>query len=138
MDDIEGAVLIIREFEPIGCGARSLQECLSFQAQLKYPEDPFFVPLIEKHLKYFQKRSYKKIAAAEDMDIEDIEEYHQMLKEFDPYPGRAYDTTPDQSIIPDIKLIKVDEEWRVISNDDGIPRLQINQLFQKLKMQKLK
>ncbi|MEC7984415.1 MAG: RNA polymerase factor sigma-54 [Myxococcota bacterium] len=136
MDDIEGAVLMIREFEPIGCGARSLEECLAFQAEIKYPEDPFFVPLIHNHLKFLQKRSYKKIAAAMDMDVEDVEEYHQMLKEFEPYPGRAYDSTPDQSIIPDIKIMQIDEEWRVLSNDDGIPRLRINQLFQKMKMHK--
>ena len=133
LDDVEGAILLLRELDPIGCGARSLQECLQFQVEILHPEDPFFVDLIHGHLHDLKKRSYQKIADAMDMDIEDVEEYHKMLQELEPHPGRPYDDTPDQVITADIKIMKVGEEWQVLSEDRGIPRLRVNQLLQKMK-----
>jgi RNA polymerase sigma-54 factor len=134
LDDVEGAILLLRELDPIGCGARSLQECLQFQVEILFPEDPFFVDIIHSHLHDFKKRTYQKIADAMDMDIEDVEEYHKMLQELEPHPGRPYDDTPDQVITADIKVMKVGEEWQILSEDRGIPRLRVNQLLQKMKM----
>ena len=135
MDDIEGAILIIRELEPVGCGARSLSECLLFQVELQYPEDPFFPIIVQKHLKDIQKRAYHKVAQALDMDIEDVEEYHKMLAKLEPRPARAYDDTPDQIATPDVKVLKIDDEWRVISDDDGLPKVRINQLYKQMQLQ---
>jgi RNA polymerase sigma-54 factor len=46
LDDVEGAILIIRELEPIGCAAQNMIESLVFQAEILHPEDPFFPDLI--------------------------------------------------------------------------------------------
>ena len=132
-EDVEGAILLIREFDPIGCGARSVQECLQFQAEILYPEDPFFVDIILHHLKDLQTRNYTKIADAMDMDEEDVEEYHKMLKQMEPYPARPYDDTPEQVVTPDIKVMKVGDEWQVLSEDHGIPRIRVHHILQKMK-----
>ena len=34
--DVESAALVLRELEPIGCGARNLRECILFQIQILY------------------------------------------------------------------------------------------------------
>ena len=135
LDDVEGAILILRELEPIGCGARSLQECLIFQVEILYPEDPFFPDIIRHHLHDLKRKAYEKIGKAMDMHEEDVEEYHKMLQELEPYPGRPYDDTPIQVISADIKVMKIGEEWQVIFEDNGLPRVQVNQILQKLKMQ---
>jgi RNA polymerase sigma-54 factor len=132
LDDVEGAVLIIRELEPIGCGARNAVECLVFQAEINYPEDPFFVGIIQEHLEDLTKKKYDSIGNTIDMHPEDVEEYHKMLLEFNPKPGNAFSDSEDTSVTPDVKIIKVGEEWQVISNDDGMPRVRINSMLQKL------
>ena len=132
LDDVEGAILIIRELEPLGCAARDLIECLCFQAQVRYPEDPFFSDLITNHLKDFKRKSYQKISDATDIHPEDVEEYHKMLKEFEPCPGRAFIDNPDQTIIPDIKVLKVGDDWQVVSAESGLPKLKISSFYQSL------
>ena len=67
-----------------------------------------------------------------DMDPEDAEEYHKMLLEFNPRPGNAFENVVEKGITPDVKIIKVGEEWQVVSNDDGIPRIQLSPLVQQL------
>lgn len=134
LEDVEGAILLVRELDPIGCGARSLQECLQFQVEILYPEDPFFVEIVTQHLDALKRKNYRKIALAMDMDEEDVEEYHKMLQELEPHPGRPYDDTPEQVITADVKVMKVGDEWQVLTENNGVPRLQVNQLLQKMKM----
>lgn len=132
IDDVEGAILIIRELDPIGCGALDIIECLVFQAEIHYAEDPFFPDLIRNHLKDFDSKDYDKIAEEMDMDPEDVEEYHKMLLEFNPRPGNAFSNVIEKGITPDVKIIKVAEEWQVVSNDDGIPRIRLSPMVQQL------
>ena len=132
LDDVEGAILIIRELDPIGCGARDIIECLVFQAEIEYPEDPFFSDIIRNHLKDLERKDYDKIGAAMDMDSEDAEEYHKMLLDFNPRPGNAFENVVEKGITPDVKIIQVGDEWQVISNDDGIPRIQLSPMVQQL------
>ena len=135
MDDVEGAILIIRELEPIGCGARDMIESLVFQAEILYPEDPFFPDLIRNHLDAFYQKEYDVIAKIEDMDPEDVEEYHRMLLKLDPRPGNAFGGTVQPSITPDVQILKVGNEWTVVSNDDGVPKVRLNQKFLKMMRQ---
>ena len=129
LDDVEGAILIIRELEPIGCGARNAVESLAFQAAIRYPEDPFFVDLITDHLAELQAKQYVKIGKTIDMHPEDVEEYHSMLLDFNPKPGNAYGDGDNVAITPDVKIVRVGEEWTVLSNDDGLPRVRLNSML---------
>lgn len=126
MDDVEGAILIIRELEPIGCGAVDMVESLIFQAEIQFPEDPFFPGLIRNHLQSFYDVDYQRIAKLEDMDPEDVEEYHKMLLDLNPRPGNAFGGGHKQTVTPDVRIIKVGDEWTVLSNDDGVPKIKIN------------
>ena len=131
IDDVEGAILIIRELDPIGCGARNMVESLAFQAEILYPEDPFFPDLIRNHLPAFEKRKFAEIAKKEDMDPEDVEEYYDMLLKLDPRPGNAFGSSMQLAITPDVQILRVGGEWKVVSNDDGVPKVRIRPQFLK-------
>ncbi len=131
MDDVEGAILIIRELEPVGCGAQNMVESLVFQAEMAYPEDPFFSDLIRHHLADFEFKRYEVIAKAADMHPEDVEEYHSMLLELNPRPGNALGGAPKPVVKPDVKVFRNGEEWTVLSTDDGVPKVRISPYFLK-------
>ncbi len=129
LDDVEGAILIIRELEPVGCGAQNMIESLVFQAEIAYPEDPFFPDLIRDHLADFELKNYEKIAQENDMDPEDVEEYHSMLLEFNPRPGNVLGASPQPVITPDVRIIRMGQEWKVLSMDEGVPKVRISPQF---------
>ena len=137
MDTVEGAILLVRELDPIGCGARNVKECLCFQAALKYPEDPFFVPLIQAHLERFKPLHFDEIAEDMDMDPEDVAEYHQMMiTEFETEPGRPYASTQVVAIKPDVEIVKRDGDWVVLSTDNGNPKLRLAAIYERLTQEK--
>ena len=132
MDDAEGAQMIIQGLEPIGCGSLSLEECLVVQAKAKHPEDPFFEEIITNHLGDFERRNYQAVARAMDMDQEDVIEYHKMLQDFEPWPGRAYSGDDARYITPDVYVFKVGDEWQIVQNEDGLPKLRISSYYQRV------
>ena len=132
VDDVEGAILVIRELEPIGCAAQNMLESLIFQAEILYPEDPFFPEIIRDHLQSLHDEAYEKVGQLMDMDPEDVEEYHHMLLKLNPRPGGAFVTHTERGITPDVEIVKVGDEWQVLSNDDGLPKIRISSLLRQL------
>ena len=137
MDAVEGAILLVRELEPVGCGARNLKECLCFQAELLFPEDPFFVPLLQAHLEKFKPMYFGEIAEEMDMDPEDVAEYHSMmLDSFETEPGRPYASSNAIAIKPDVEIVKRNEDWVVLSTDNGNPKLRLAAIYERLTREK--
>lgn len=131
-DAVEGALMIIRGFDPIGVASLDLVECLLVQAGHHWPEDEYFIELISNHLGDLERRDYTAIARAMGIHEEDVVEYHRMVKTLEPWPGRPFNDAPDRYIIPDISVEKVGDEWRIAQNDDGMPRLRVSAYYQKV------
>ena len=132
-DDIESAALVLRELEPIACGARNLKECLLFQIQILYPEDPFFPDFVD-YLPELEIKNYKLIAEELDMDIEDVEEYHKMICQMNPMPGSLYTSEEvyNPTVKADVKIVKIEGEWQIVSEDKGDVRLHISNKYRKM------
>jgi len=132
MDSVEGAVMIVRTLDPTGCGCRSLAETLAYQATIRWPEDPFIEELITVHLGNFEARNYQGIARQMELEVEDVVEYHKMIKELEPWPGRPYADLGNNYITPDIEVAKRAGEWVIVQNEDGLPRLRVSNYYQQV------
>lgn len=128
-EEAEGALLIVQQFDPLGCGARDLVECLDIQIKTLFPEDPHFPLLVRSHLDDIQKRNYPAIARAMGLDLEDVIEYHRMLRQLEPWPGRRFSSEDPQYISPDVYVVRVGDEWQVRQNEDGLPKLRISNYY---------
>jgi RNA polymerase sigma-54 factor len=128
-EDAEGALDIVQHLDPLGCGSRDLVACLQVQAAILYPEDPVFPRIIAEHLGDIEKRNYLAIARALGIEVEDVLEYHRMLKTLEPWPGRNFGDAEPQYISPDVYVFKVGGEWQVGQNTDGMPRLRVSNYY---------
>jgi RNA polymerase sigma-54 factor len=54
------------------------------------------------------------------------------LKQLDPTPGLAFTSAPAEAIVPDVLVLKVGQDYQVVLNDDGIPRLRISATYRRL------
>ncbi|MFN7144804.1 MAG: RNA polymerase factor sigma-54 [Myxococcota bacterium] len=131
-EDVEGALDIVQHLDPLGCGARDLQECLLVQAGVHWPGDLAFEAIIRSHLGDIEKRNYAGIAKALQIEVEDVVEYHKMLKVLEPWPGRDYTTAEPQYISPDVYVFKIGDEWQVVQNEDGLPKLRISSYYKQV------
>jgi RNA polymerase sigma-54 factor len=90
-------------------------------------EDTLAAKIIDKHFEDFEKNNVPNIAKALEVDIEDLLEAREEIKQLELYPGRQFGISPPLRVkIPDVVIKKVDGEYKFISNDDGMPKLRIN------------
>jgi RNA polymerase sigma-54 factor len=131
-EDAEGALDIVQHLDPLGCGARSLEECLLVQISVLYPEDPWLPEIVRKHLPDIEKRNYAGIAKGLGIELEDVVEYHKMIKTLEPWPGRDYVNAEPQYISPDVYVFKMGDDWQVVQNEDGLPKLRISNYYRQV------
>jgi len=131
VSDVERMLDFIQtNFEPAGVGARDIREYLLIQMRANGMEDTLAAKIITAHLVDFAANRISKIAESLSVAVEEVQEAAKNIKKLMPYPGRKSGIpTPDGMKIPDVIIEKVDDEYKVILNDDGMPRLRLSQRY---------
>jgi RNA polymerase sigma-54 factor len=125
----EGVLSKIQEFDPVGVGARTLQECLLIQARHIGADDDVVIGIIDRHLPNLEKKNYGAIAKDLVQPVEEIYEAAKVVQTFDPKPGRQYTSEEPTYITPDVYIHKVGDKYFVVANDDGLPKLKISDFY---------
>jgi RNA polymerase sigma-54 factor len=126
---VESVLKKVQEFDPIGVGARNLQECLLLQVKQLGMEGSVVEALLRDHLKDLELRKYKLIAKSLGIDFNEVLAGAKLVASLDPKPGRQFSQEDVHYISPDIFVYKVGEEFVVVLNDEGMPNIRINPLY---------
>ncbi len=129
VSQIERVLQKIQEFDPTGVGARNLRECLLLQYKFLGIHHRLVFELINKYLPELEKKQYQFIAKDLDITIEDISQAMNIIATLEPRPGRNFAGDPVHYITPDIYLFKVGDEYSIILNEDGMPKLRISNYY---------
>lgn len=134
---VESVVKEIQKFDPTGVAARDLKECLLLQVSHL---DKHNVDLVEKiithHMTNLGTKKYGAIAKDLGLSQEEVIEAVKVINTLDPKPGRGFNTEETQYINPDLFIYKVDDEYIVLLNEDGMPRLHINAFYRQVLTEK--
>jgi len=131
--EMEQALDIIQGFDPLGVGARDLRECLLIQVRQLDLQGTLVEKIIKDHLGDLEKRKYPNIAKALNVTPQEVmEASHIIIHELEPKPGRPYLTADTNYVVPDVYVIKVEDNYVVQLNDEGLPRVRINPYYRKL------
>ena len=126
MADVEKAVLAIQSLDPIGVGARDLRECLLLQLQFLEIDVPYVEEIVRDHWDEFMQRKFVQISKALGIDMKTLEGIVEVIKHLDPKPGRKYSNERAIYVEPDVYVQKVGDEYVIVLNEDGMPKLRIN------------
>jgi RNA polymerase sigma-54 factor len=126
---VETALVEVQRLDPAGVGARDLRECLLLQLRALGVDDPLVRALVENHLDALQKRDFRGIARTLGKSVEELGAAARVIARLDPKPGRAYGGDDPIYITPDIYVHKVGDEFHIVLNEDGLPKLRINSLY---------
>lgn len=86
VDRVEPIRRRLRELEPVGTGCRTRAEQLELRVREAWPDDPCFPGLIRDRLRDLEAGLYAEVAAATQMEVEDVAEYARMLRALPPRP----------------------------------------------------
>lgn len=119
----------VQEFDPVGVGARNLNECLLAQAKQLEVKDPLIEEIIQNHLQHLEKKNYVIISKALNVSIEKIIEATKIIFGMEPKPGRSFSSAATHYITPDVYVYKMSGKYVITLNEDGLPRLRISNFY---------
>lgn len=129
--DVERALQVIQEFDPVGVAARNLEECLLIQVHhAEFDHHRLAETIIREHLQRVEKNAFKEIARLLSVDIQEVLDALDFIRTLEPKPGRVFSSAVTQYIQPDVYIYKIDDEYRIVLNEQGLPKLRINKLYQ--------
>ncbi len=128
-DEVEDVLFLMQSFDPIGVCARDLRECLMIQARGLGLKNTIVTEIIENHLANLENRNYKAIARALKVSLEEVRSAVQIIQGLEPRPGREFSDEEPQYITPDIYVHKLGDEFIIVVNDDGMPKLRVNSYY---------
>lgn len=127
---------MLQTFDPVGVCSRNLRECLLIQARHFNLEGTTVVDIISNHLHHLERKNYKAICKALKLTIEEIVSAVDIIKGLEPRPGRLFSSESPQYITPDIYVYKVEDDFVIVLNDDGMPKLKVNSFYKDAIQQK--
>ncbi len=129
IDKAEQVLALLQTFDPPGVCARDLRESLLIQARQLNLCNTLVTEIIEHHLNHLQNRNYKAIVKELKADLDDIMAAINIIKGLEPRPGRKFSDEEPHYITPDIYVYKLENDFVIMLNDDGMPKLKINSYY---------
>jgi len=127
--EVEGVLGKMQCYDPVGVCARDLRECLMIQVRQLGLYDSILVQIIENHLKHVENKNYKAISRVLGIGLNEVLSAVDIITRLEPKPGREFSTEEPQYISPDVFVYKVGDEFVIVLNEDGMPKLRISSFY---------
>lgn len=129
LEKVESVLKKIQEFDPPGIGARDLRECLLIQVRHMGMEGSLAERIIRDHLKDLEGNRLQQISRTLGVSLEEVVEAVEWIRGLEPKPGRLYGSEEVQYITPDVYVFKFQDDYVIVLNDDGLPKLRLSPFY---------
>lgn len=126
---VEAALTTLQSCEPVGVGARNLQECLELQltdAKMFTPE----MQVLTENLDVLAAQDYAKLEKLTELSRDSLMQAIATLQKLNPRPVVGLSNEVVQTAIADVTVIaSAAEGWAVELNNDALPRVLVNEHY---------
>ena len=129
LKDIDKAIEIVKSLEPIGIGAKNLEECLIIQLHKKNINDQKLEYIITHFMQELASSKYDIICSKLNITEEYVVEYLKIIRSLNPFPSRGFymgDTI--RYIEPDAEIKNIGGKYVVVMSEKNIPKLKLKSL----------
>src|SRR3954469_17576600 len=134
-DDFEHMLTLIQSFYPPGVGARDLRECLMIQLKREGRQNSLEYRVIQDHMADLGKRRFPEIGRRMGVSVEQVQKAANNIAQLEPRPGAVFAESPQNYVLPDVTVEKIDGEYQVILNGEQIPHLRISNTYKDIMSQ---
>ena len=132
IEEIEGLIKRIQQFDPPGVAARNLQECLLLQLKRQKEEGKpvdIAIKALSKYFDEFTKKHYEKIQRGLNLDDDQLREVMQHIIRLNPKPGSTAGETnkAENYVVPDFFIMNNAGKLELTLNSRNAPELRISE-----------
>jgi RNA polymerase sigma-54 factor len=134
-EDFELMLTLIQSFYPPGVGARDLRECLLIQLKRSGRETSLEYRIVSEHMTDLGKRRFPEIARRMGIGVEQVQKAANSIAQLDPRPGQIFAEAPQNYVLPDVTVEKIQGQYQIILNGEQIPHLRISNTYKDIMSQ---
>lgn len=129
---VDRLVRMLQECDPLGVGARDLQECLLIQLRTQEGEDDLAYRIVESQWEALKNRRLSDIARALKVPVREVQTALDEIGHLSPSPGGQIAGEEARYVYPDLVVERVGDDFVVFLNDRNVPRLRINRAYERV------
>jgi RNA polymerase sigma-54 factor len=126
---VQEAVSALKSFEPPGIGAENMAECLLAQLAARGRRESLASRIIRDHFELLGRRRIPELARKLGAASDDVQAAVEEIGKLDPAPGRRFAEDQNRVVVPDVTVERDGDGWRIILNNDYIPRLRLSSTY---------
>ena len=133
--ELNGALDILKTFDPVGVGAKDLQECLIIQLEKK---DSVYKSIskkiLENYYHEFSNKNFEKIIKELKISERELAEVYKEIESLNPIPGSGFSINKENTeyVVPDFSLKNSEDGISVILNNPNTKIVAVNKYYEKL------
>ena len=133
--ELNGALDILKTFEPVGVGAKNLQECLIIQLERK---DSVYKSIskeiLENYYHEFSNKNFEKIIKELKISEKELADVYKEIESLNPIPGSGFSINKENTeyVVPDFSLKNSEDGISVILNNPNTKIVAVNKYYEKL------
>jgi RNA polymerase sigma-54 factor len=102
------------------------------QLQARGAGDRLACRMIREHFHELQNHKLPDVARRLGVTVETLANELKLIRELDPRPGRRYAPPEAHYIEPEVYIEKIEDDYLIRFNDDGLPQLRINRQYRQM------
>jgi RNA polymerase sigma-54 factor len=130
--DVERTLGMIQGFDPVGVAARDLQECLLLQLRHHGLAGSPAERIVSEHMQLLKNHQVPELARKLGISIDELKHHIEIIRQLDPKPGSRLNPSQSQYVIPDVYVVKVEDRYVAVLNEEGLPQLRISPVYRRL------
>src|SRR6187455_1995100 len=132
VEEVERALSLIQGFDPVGVAARDLQECLLLQLRHHGHAGTPSERIVSEHIQLLKNHQVPELARKMGLSIDELKPHIELIRHLDPKPGSRHNPSQSQYVIPDVYVVKVEDAYVALLNEEGLPQLRISPVYRRL------
>jgi RNA polymerase sigma-54 factor len=134
--ELNQLLCIVQGFEPLGVGARNLQECLLIQlkGRKQTPSIKAAITILEHYFDDFSQKLYDRVREQMHSSDEEFKAAMSDIVHLNPKPGASIDNADDRStqVVPDFLLEKRNGTFHLVMPRYTLYDLRVSQRYEQL------
>ncbi len=124
----------IQLFDPPGVGTKGVREALLFQLEAvpEHKINKYAYVIVRDYFELMVERKDSALIKILGIKPDELKKAFEFLSQFNPYPGRTFDSEQTKYVIPDAYVYKRDNEIVVEINNDILPPLTVSNYMEKI------
>lgn len=135
-ENAQQVLQLIQGLDPPGIAARDIRESLLLQLKRKGLEKSLAYQIVEEHMNLLETRNHALIARKTGATVRNVTKEIEIITGLTPFPGNEFANEEINYIIPDVYVFKVDDEYIIQLNNEGLPQLKLSSDYLAMLQQK--